>query len=380
MNSTAPLPAARVTRETAVEILRDLVATRSLTGQEDHAVAAFVEHAAAIGFDAHIDEVGNGIASRQGEGPVTLDIALVGHIDTVPGEIPVRIEENVLHGRGSVDAKGPLCAFLVGAAEADLPPGVRVRVAAALGEEEDSPGAQHLRDTWRPDACFIGEPSGWNGVTLGYKGRLVVEVEVTTPSGHSAGEDRSAPDIALSWWRDAMTLLDRLNTERETTFDTFDSIHATITGMGSESDGLTDRARMTCSFRVPEWITPEGLGPELRALCRGDERIALRLGGFEPAHRSDRNDACVRALTGAIRGVGARPHPKLKTGTCDMNVVARTWRCPIAAYGPGDSGLDHSPIEHLDLDEYARSIRVVRGAIERLAREMLETRGQGSAV
>ena len=25
----------------------------------------------------------------------------------------------------------------------------------------------------------------------------------------------------------------------------------------------------------------------------------------------------------------------LKTGTSDMNVVARRWRCPILAYGPG---------------------------------------------
>ena len=59
-----------------------------------------------------------------------------------------------------------------------------------------------------------------------------------------------------------------------------------------------------------------------------------------------------------------------------MNVVARTWRCPIAAYGPGDSGLDHSPAERLDLDEYARSIRVVRGAIELLAAELIERRDE----
>ena len=32
------------------------------------------------------------------------EIVLLGHIDTVPGHIPVRIEDGVLHGRGSVDA------------------------------------------------------------------------------------------------------------------------------------------------------------------------------------------------------------------------------------------------------------------------------------
>ncbi len=358
--------------DASVRFLHELVRTRSVTASERPAVEVFVEHAGTLGYDAHIDDVGNGIASRSGGGPINLDIVLLGHIDTVPGDIPVRIEDGILHGRGSVDAKGPLAAMLIGASDATLPAGVRVRVAAALGEEQDSPGAQHLRDTWRPDACLIGEPSGWDGVTLGYKGRLVVTIEITTPCGHSAGEDRSAADIAMAWWRDAMDLIDRLNADRETVFDT---VRATIVGMNSESDGLSDHAVIRGSFRVPQWISPEGLGSELRTIFRGDHRVALRLGGFEAAHRSSRNDAVVRAVTGAIRSVGGRPHPKLKTGTCDMNVVASAWDCPIAAYGPGDSSLDHSPEERLDLGEFARSIRVVREAVERLTLELVETRG-----
>ena len=49
----------------------------------------------------------------------------------------------------------------------------------------------------------------------------------------------------------------------------------------------------------------------------------------------------------------------LKTGTSDMNVVAPVWQCPIVAYGPGDSALDHTPNEHLPLDEYWKAVRVV---------------------
>ena len=52
----------------------------------------------------------------KGNGPTK--IVLLGHIDTVPGEIPVRVEDGVLHGRGSVDAKGPLATFVAAAAEA----------------------------------------------------------------------------------------------------------------------------------------------------------------------------------------------------------------------------------------------------------------------
>ena len=39
-----------------------------------------------------------------------------------------------------------------------------------------------------------------------------------------------------------------------------------------------------------------------------------------------------------------------------MNVVAPVWNCPIVAYGPGDSRLDHTPHEHLDLGEYLQAI------------------------
>ena len=44
-------------------------------------------------------------------GQPTRDIVLLGHMDTVPGDIPIRREGDVLYGRGSVDAKGPLAAF-----------------------------------------------------------------------------------------------------------------------------------------------------------------------------------------------------------------------------------------------------------------------------
>ena len=49
------------------------------------AVARFATHEmTALGFDAHVDEVGNAVGSI-GSGPVT--VALVGHIDTVDSNL-----------------------------------------------------------------------------------------------------------------------------------------------------------------------------------------------------------------------------------------------------------------------------------------------------
>jgi LysW-gamma-L-lysine carboxypeptidase len=50
-----------------------------------------------------------------------------------------------------------------------------------------------------------------------------------------------------------------------------------------------------------------------------------------------------------------------------MNVVAPHWPdTPIVAYGPGDSSLDHTPNEHLDLNEYLRTIEVLAAVLENL--------------
>ena len=99
-----------------------------------------------------------------------------------------------------------------------------------------------------------------------------------------------------------------------------------------------------------------------------DRRFAFR--GFEQPWRGDRQNALVRSFLSAIRAADPRVQPGfvLKTGTSDMNVVAPIWRCPIVAYGPGDSALDHTPHEHLSLDEYWRAI----GVVERMIRNFAE--------
>jgi len=104
--------------------LLELVKNYSPSGHEAPAVDYLVQRMKDLGFThAYKDEVGNAIGVM-GEG--TRQIVLLGHIDTVPGEIPVRVvnnnvgatgrsvrvENGILHGRGSVDAKGPLSSFV----------------------------------------------------------------------------------------------------------------------------------------------------------------------------------------------------------------------------------------------------------------------------
>jgi [amino group carrier protein]-lysine/ornithine hydrolase len=357
-------------------LLFDLVSTKSYSGEERNACDVFVAHAKDMGFETQIDEVNNAIAHRgacqQNEG--LLQIVLLGHIDTVEGDIDVRIEDGVLHGRGAVDAKGPLCTMLVAASQANLPDGVSLTVIGAAGEEATgSIGARHILDSWSdrstPDACIIGEPSGFDGVTLGYKGRLILHANAQVSNAHSAGNENSAPDELYEWWHQVRQHINAFNEGRTRVFD---QIQATIQSTSSSNDGMQQSASFECGFRLPDGIDPHTLADQLQAFA--NENIHFISEGHERAHQTTRNDPLVRALSSSIRNHGNRPRPKLKTGTADLNVVGPIWNCPIAAYGPGDSDLDHTPIEHLHLDEYAKSIKILTTAIETLAYELQTNR------
>ena len=85
-----------------------------------------------------------------------------------------------------------------------------------------------------------------------------------------------------------------------------------------------------------------------------------------PAYRSEKNTALVRAFLAGVRSAGGRPGFVLKTGTADLNIVAPQWGCPAVAYGPGDSSLDHTPQEHILLDEYRKAVDVLSTTLSNL--------------
>src|SRR6266851_5849248 len=152
-----------------------LVAIPSVSRNERDAVEWLVARMGERGYRASIDEAGNAVGEI-GDGP--RHVVLLGHIDTVPGEIPVRVEDGELVGRGAVDAKGPLAVFV--AAATRPVPGVRVTVVGAVEEESPtSAGARYRATLPAPDWCVIGEPSGWDGVTVAYKGRLTVRIALS---------------------------------------------------------------------------------------------------------------------------------------------------------------------------------------------------------
>jgi LysW-gamma-L-lysine carboxypeptidase len=347
-----------------VGFLEKLVSIPSPSGEEDAIGAYLSEQMTALGFQVHRDEVGN-VIGVAGDPEAAQVIMLLGHMDTVSPNLPVRRRGNLLYGRGAVDAKGALAAFVLAAAKTapDLS-GTRVMVVGAVQEEDPrGQGAHHLLNMVQQPGCVIvGEPSDWEGITLGYKGILSVDYRWVQPGSHTAGQLSGPAEKAVIFWNRLMDHAEEVNHTRLGHFDTLDPA---LREFHTINDGLDEGVEMNIVLRLPPTFDAEDLKQRMMAWSDGAE---VHFPGYEPAYRGEKNTPPVRALLRAIRAEGGRPRFKLKTGTSDMNVVGATWDCPIVAYGPGDSALDHTPEEHIDIREYQHSISILMRTLEILGR------------
>ncbi|UPM41663.1 [LysW]-lysine hydrolase [Halocatena salina] len=336
------------TETTPRELLEEIVSIRSVSGEEGACAERLASYFENHGREVWIDEVGNVRA------PADDSVLLTSHIDTVPGEIPVRIDaaettdEPALWGRGSVDAKGPLVAMAVAAVRTGL------SFVGVVGEEVDSRGARHLiADRDAPDTVINGEPSGWNGITLGYRGLLAGTYVATSESGHTSRPENNAIQDAMDWWQRVEAAFDP--DDWTPVFERVTCKPIDIEG-GTNDDGLSVEASMNVQFRVP----PSHTVAEVREIA--DAQLN---GGtirwydeVPPVMMGPRTDVA-RAFRVGIREQDGEPRLLRKTGTSDMNIFASEWDCPMITYGPGDSDLDHAPNEHLPLSAFDRSIAVL---------------------
>ena len=347
--------------------LTGLVSQYSPSGLERGAVEWLVAHMKSLGFDkSFIDEVGNAVGIM---GHGTKQIVLLGHIDTVPGEITVHVDNGSLYGRGSVDAKGPLACFVDSAAQVGTVNGWQFVVIGAVGEESDSKGTQFAANQYKPAFAIIGEPNHWDRFALGYKGSAWANVTIRCEQIHSASGEITACEYAVELWQKVKAYADKFNKDRERTFD---KLLPTLRGMNSDSSDFEQKARLRIGMRLPPDVSPNDWYTKLNEILHNDSsqhgyQAELQPTGFAiPAWEGEKNTAPVRAFLSSIRSQGGEPRFVYKTGTADSNVVAPVWNCPVVVYGPGDSTLDHTPNEHIDLEEYSKGVHVLSNVLRKL--------------
>ena len=318
-----------------------------------------------LGYEAaFIDDAGNAVGVM-GQGPK--QVVLLGHIDTVPGNIRVEQDGILLYGRGSVDAKGPLASFVDAVAQAGKKEGWQFVVIGAVEEERNSEGARFVIDQYKPDFAIIGEPNQWDRVALGYKGSAWANVTVKRGQAHTASGEETAAEAAVEVWLKIKAYVNSFNSDKQKVFD---KLLLTLRGMESDSNDFEQWARLKVGVRLPVEVSPEAWYEKLEEIIsdshlQGDCHFE-RVGFPVPAWGCEKNTQLVRAFLSGIRSNGGEPRFVYKTGTADLNLVAPVWKCPAVVYGPGDSALDHTPNEHISLDDYAKAVTVLTDALNGL--------------
>ncbi|MDV3293320.1 MAG: M20/M25/M40 family metallo-hydrolase [Nitrososphaerales archaeon] len=315
-----------------------------------------------------IDKGGNAIGEI---GSGTSNVLLCGHMDTVPGRLPVRQEGGAVFGRGASDAKSPLCALLVAGSRA-RDAGVRVAFVGATREESDSLGIQTIIKSGKKyDYAVFGEPSGADRLTLGYRGRVSMQITIKTEGGHAGSP--WAHVSALDEFSSVMAGLKKYEQGRQVEGDHFRSLSVspTLVEAGSYHNIVPPICKATFDIRLPPGTSSteveEGLRKVVEESVEDRTSVAVEFGEATESYEADPNSVLVRSFQRAILlKLKSRPVFVRKTGTGDMNTLASSMKAECVTYGPADSHLSHTDEEAVSVTDYLESIEVIAEALRQI--------------
>jgi [amino group carrier protein]-lysine/ornithine hydrolase len=362
--------------EQAVRFLTNLLGIYSPSGKEVDAANFLESEMKKMGFEVGKDAIGN-VIGVVGEGePVIL---LCGHMDTVSGHLPLRIEEGKIFARGAVDAKGPLAAMIMAALEASTETSFKgkILVAAVVEEEATSRGVKHLiTQGIIADYAIFGEPSGVENVTIGYKGQIQLKIVLKTETGHS-----STPWLYDNSLEKAIELWEQIkNASSYPSLDPSASPYNAVTAClvkligGRATSVVPFEAEMNLDVRVPIQFSTDQVFAQIQKIITkyqaSNQKVSVKatvLDTVEP-FEVNKTSPLVHVLSSSVRKILNKPATLLhKTGTGDMNILGKAMNLPIVTYGPGDSHLDHTLDEHIETKEYLDAISVYKETILKLA-------------
>jgi len=362
--------------EQAVRFLTNLLGIYSPSGKEGDAANFLESEMKKMGFEVGKDTIGN-VIGVVGEGePVIL---LCGHMDTVVGHLPLRIDEGKIYARGAVDAKGPLAAMIMAALAASKETGFRgkILVAAVVEEEATSRGVKHLiTQGITADYAIFGEPSGVENVTIGYKGQIQLKIVLKTETGHA-----STPWLYDNSLEKAIDLWEKIkNASSYPSLDPSASPYNAVTAClvkligGRATSVVPFEAEMNLDVRVPIQFSTDQVFEQIQKIITkyqaANPKVSVKATVLDTVEPFEVNKASplVHVLASSVRKVLNKPATLLhKTGTGDMNILGKAMNLPIVTYGPGDSHLDHTLEENIEVKEYLDAISVYKETILKLA-------------
>ncbi len=383
MTSPAPEPVSI----DPVELAQALIRRPSVTPADEGAMDLLERQLDALGFTCRrmkFGEIENLYARR---GTARPNLCFAGHTDVVPvgddaawtaGPFEAEIKDGVLYGRGAVDMKSAIAAFVSAVANTPDNPGSisflitgdeegvaedgTVRVVQALAAEGEI-----------IDHCIVGEPTSagvlGDMVKIGRRGSINAWIAVDGVQGHVAYPHRAANPIPV-----LIDILSRLQSrvldDGYTGFQP-SNLEVTTVDVGNTATNVipaTARARVNIRFNpahkgqdLQAWIesecreAAEGFSGRVEALCKISGEAFLT----EPGPFTDVIVAAVGEATGRV--------PELSTtgGTSDARFIRSL--CPVVEFG-----LVGSTMHQVDERVPVQEIRYLADAYTALIRRYFE--------
>mgnify|MGYP001772506305 CR=1 FL=1 len=333
-------------RQKIKELLTEILSIYTPSGEESKALNFFEKVSKEFNLKLRVTSTNSFFL---GEG----NVLLASHIDTVPGFIQPRVENDIIYGRGAVDAKGPLIAMLFATYFLNEK-GYKVQFAALADEEGKSKGARELVNSGEKyEYIIIGEPTNTFDIVVEYRGVLHLDVICKGISEHSSS---SKSNLIVDMARKIAEIY-----KPPSTYDNF-SIVPTIFKSGNYINVTPSEAYLHLDIRYSARNSKEeilNLVKEAFSSC--DISIVEDI---EPV-KVNVNSEIVKSLMRGLIKQGFKPRLTRKAGTSDMNIL-KAITPQIATYGPGDSTLEHTDKEKISIDEIFIAINTYINAIEEL--------------
>lgn len=341
---------------TALDLTADLTTLtaqlcdlRSVSGQET-ALADAVESALRALGHLTVERDGDAVVARTELGRPSR-VVIAGHLDTVPvtedpANLPTRLVDGVLWGRGTVDMKGGVAVQLALAAELTAPS--RDITWVFYDHEEVDAALNGLGRIARnhpewlaADFAVLCEPTD-AGLEGGCNGTLRAEIEVTGVAAHSARAWTGRNAI-----HDTATVLNRLAayTPAEIEVEGLvyrEGLNAVLIGGGIATNVIPDRCVVTVNYRFAPSRSVQQAEAHVRELFDG---FTVRVTDSAAGARPGLDHPVAADFAAAVLAVtGGAPAPKY--GWTD---VARfsALGVPAVNFGPGDPLLAHKDDERL---------------------------------
>ncbi len=373
------------------ETLAELVKIDSVSSRSNAEIVEYLERrCTALNFKtqrfAYTDEFGvkkiNLVARAGPELPgnaqtSNIELALVGHTDTVPYDpnwseaLNLTERDGKLYGRGSCDTKGFIAAALTAAETIDLNTLKKPLALIFTADEEIGlRGAKHLAqlNPFRVRYSIVGEPTSLQPIRAG-KGYSLAEVTVKGREAHSAYPALGASAVfrAARLINHLEKIAAQLKTDQHDSFDPpFTTLNVGIINGGSAKNVLAGECRFTLEWRPVPTQPSDRVLHLLNAAIKEEQRADPDFVCEVDASRADSGfeTAADSRLIKLLENATGRKSATVAFGTEGAQMQALGSE-PVVI-GPGDIREAHRTGEFVPVRELERCAEILQHAVREL--------------